>query len=212
MKHLLSQAAILISSVVSTLETTSFITVQQSGFDDQWNTGDDRVMGGQSYSYTNYDSNGYGKFYGTAVGEGGGFSLVYYRPKEGEVLSASDWDGVAVTVSSKDNYIYRVGLRDKVNRWIGVAFEKDFEVKAGLSDFQTIYIPFDDFYATWRGSSIWWYNYFNSLDVSDLNGFYIMYSKFDYINLIPPFIHNNPKWAEGEFEMHFKDVQLYKNL
>ena len=200
------------SSLVDGLETTPFINVQQTDFDEQWNTGDDRVMGGKSYSYTNYETGGYGKFNGTAVGDGGGFSIVYYSPKEGEVLSGGDWDGVAVTVSSQHNYIYRVGLSDKVDRWIGVAFEKDFEVQAGLSDFQTIHIPFEDFYATARGSSIWWYNYFNTLDVSDLRGFYFMYSKFDYINLIPPFIHTNEKWGEGDFEMHFKDVQLFKTV
>ena len=50
-------------------------TLDEDTFDDTWETTDDRVMGGGSYSYSEYE-NGYGKFYGTAVEEGGGFSMI----------------------------------------------------------------------------------------------------------------------------------------
>ena len=65
--------------------------------EDQWATSDDRVMGGASYSYFEYE-NGYGKFYGDAVAAGGGFSKV----------SSTDF--------SKDNWAPYVGA-DKLMDW-----------------------------------------------------------------------------------------------
>ena len=50
-------------------------TMDEDSFDSTWFTMDDRVMGGQSYSYSQY-KDGWGIFNGTAVGEGGGFSLI----------------------------------------------------------------------------------------------------------------------------------------
>ena len=58
-------------------------SMDSAGFSTSWYTLDDRVMGGKSYSYSNYEStssgifpNGYGKFDGIANSEGGGFSLL----------------------------------------------------------------------------------------------------------------------------------------
>ena len=53
----------------------SVYTMDADTFDDTWYTVDDRIMGGASYSYVEYE-NGYGKFYGTASSDGGGFSKV----------------------------------------------------------------------------------------------------------------------------------------
>ena len=53
--------------------------INQANFDETWSTTDDRVMGGQSYSYVNYDSNGFGLFNGTANDDGGGFRNVKMR-------------------------------------------------------------------------------------------------------------------------------------
>ena len=67
------------------IEDTLFTVyeLEEDTFTTSWFTLDDRVMGGKSYSYINYESatstgfpNGYGKFYGTASSEGGGFSLI----------------------------------------------------------------------------------------------------------------------------------------
>lgn len=94
--------------IEDTLETV--YTMDSTDFDTEWYTMDDRVMGGASYSYINYESatsdffpNGYGKFYGTANSTGGGFSLIanidqsqsttdmYTYP---ELYDLSDYDGL----------------------------------------------------------------------------------------------------------------------
>merc|ERR1712086_257333 len=64
-------------------ETTPFVTLDEDTFEDEWNTRDDRVMGGESWSYTSLDQGGFGIFNGTAVGEGGGFSLAEWNAGEG---------------------------------------------------------------------------------------------------------------------------------
>ena len=43
-----------------------------------WETVDDRVMGGKSYSWCDVDSSN-GKFYGTSSADGGGFSVCYLK-------------------------------------------------------------------------------------------------------------------------------------
>merc|ERR1712086_369630 len=60
-------------SITISDETGTVYTIQEDGFDDFWHTTDDRIMGGASYSYVQYED-GYGVFNGTAVSDGGGFS------------------------------------------------------------------------------------------------------------------------------------------
>ena len=91
-------------------------------------------MGGQSYSYTNYDSNGFGVFNGNAVGDGGGFSYVLHTPIEG-TLDAEGYDGIVLRVSSEDNRIYQVRIKDNNWRLFSVSWRGSFEVEAGLSNF-----------------------------------------------------------------------------
>tara|TARA_B110000285_G_C14823845_1_gene467758 strand:+ start:79 stop:396 length:318 start_codon:yes stop_codon:yes gene_type:complete len=50
-------------------------TLDEASFDTTWFTTDDRVMGGGSYSYSQFDKS-VGLFNGTAVAENGGFSLI----------------------------------------------------------------------------------------------------------------------------------------
>ena len=46
---------------------------------------------------------------------------------------------------------------------------------------------------------MWWYNWFNKLDLSEIESVAITYSK------------EPEKWSDGYFEMHFDDILLYKN-
>ena len=55
--------------------TVYTIPSDNATFQTQWHCVDDRVMGGKSYSYVDLE-NGYGKFYGIASSDGGGFSAV----------------------------------------------------------------------------------------------------------------------------------------
>ena len=65
-------------------ELFTIYQLDQATFNDVWQTTDDRVMGGQSYSYSQFDK-GVGLFNGTAVEEGGGFSMIntYRRDQTG---------------------------------------------------------------------------------------------------------------------------------
>jgi hypothetical protein len=79
-------------------------TLDETTFEDTWLTMDDRVMGGQSYSYSQYDQS-VGLFNGTAVEEGGGFSLISTTMStsfnELPVLwDLSDYDGLVIDVAS----------------------------------------------------------------------------------------------------------------
>ena len=117
----------LYTSPTMSYETSPFISIDQSTFDSTWSTTDDRVMGGQSYSYATYDSAGFGVFNGTAIGDGGGFSYVQYKPESG-VMDTQDNDGVVLRVSSQDNRIYNVRIKDNSWRFFSASWSKSFEV------------------------------------------------------------------------------------
>ena len=131
-------------------------------------------MGGQSYSYSDYESttstnfpNGYGKFYGTASSDGGGFSILSNRnlgPTEDrededrprtrmyeydELYDLSEYDGLMINVASKDPRTYKVLLTDTRFRVpFFIYWEGLFETKGDFEEEQ-IYIPFSNFYPTW---------------------------------------------------------------
>ena len=111
-------------------------TVQEDGFNDFWHTTDDRIMGGQSYSYVNYE-NGYGVFNGTAVSEGGGFSntgTTNYPDggfKGEESMERQNWrkqDGLVIEVASLDTRTYKFNLNDNRWRFPPINWESEFTV------------------------------------------------------------------------------------
>lgn len=79
---------------------TTIYTLDEDTFDDTWETTDDRVMGGGSYSYSKFE-NGVGVFYGTAVSEDGGFSMInQYRSED--VVDDEDESGLDMnTIDAK---------------------------------------------------------------------------------------------------------------
>ena len=81
----------------------------ESDFDNHWYIVDDQIMGGKSQSYVEYE-NTYGKFYGTANSDGGGFSSVrttdysqssWKRFEDMETIAdLSQYDGIVLDVAS----------------------------------------------------------------------------------------------------------------
>ena len=129
--------------------------MQNANFATSWYTLDDRVMGGKSYSYINYEStasgifpNGYGKFNGTSSSDGGGFSLISnidYGPEDSndgsntkmyeyeKLFDLSEYDGLLINVASQDPRTYKVLLTD--TRWRFPSFiywEGLFETKGSF--------------------------------------------------------------------------------
>ena len=113
-------------------------------------------MGGQSYSYVYYDSNGYGLFNGTANDDGGGFSNVKMRGDYSYDLS--EYDGIVIDVASQDSRTYKFDLEDSTWRFWSVGWHALFEVEGGMNQ-QTIYIPFSNFNPRWLGITMWPYSY-----------------------------------------------------
>ena len=79
-------------------------------FSNTWNITDDQVMGGKSQSYIELVNNDYAKFSGTISSDGGGFCTT--QSKELSPIDASQYDGIALTVSSDKNLIYKMALGD----------------------------------------------------------------------------------------------------
>ena len=75
----------------------------------KWVTGDDRVMGGKSYSWCDLES-GYGKFYGIASSDGGGFSTCRMIDEKNVAADFSGYDGLVLEVASQDPLSLSFGL------------------------------------------------------------------------------------------------------
>ena len=191
----------------------TMLKIYEMGPDDfstSWYTLDDRVMGGASYSYINYESTtstgfptGYGKFYGTASSVGGGFSLISNHdmgPESGrsgddnkrlemyeypKLYDLSEYDGLMINVASQDPRTYKVLLTDTTWRWPSfIYWEGLFETK-GNFEVEQIYIPFSNFYPTFGGFSMWPYRWiipFGGLNTGALNTIGYQYSVFEYIS------------------------------
>ena len=98
-------------------------------------------MGGQSYSYVQYED-GYGVFNGTAVSDGGGFSNTGTTdyPDGGwrgeQSLERQNWrkyDGLVIDVASLDARTYKFVLEDNRWRFPWISWESPFTVSAGMT-------------------------------------------------------------------------------
>ena len=98
-------------------------------------------MGGKSYSYVDLE-NGYGKFYGIASSDGGGFSAVgtvdYSQDSWQEydqmkvIKDLSGYDGLVIEVSSQDPRTFKFDLTDDRRRFVPSAWEAMYEVPGGF--------------------------------------------------------------------------------
>ena len=173
--------------------------------DNTWYIQDDQVMGGSSQSYID-DNNRYMSFYGNIVAEDGGFCLTRTEDFSNN-LDLEDYDGITLTVRSKDHQIYKFGLQDDnylYGRWESIDWQAKFEVSGGF-EWQQVFIPFEDFVGTFRGITI----EERILDLNQITQFHIMYSKFDTITGFYSNYTLNPLFEEGEFILDFKDIGAY---
>ena len=96
------------------------MTVPANGveFSNTWNPADDRVMGGQSWSWC-YLENDYGKFKGEASSDGGGFSLCRTGTiRDGGIdISLTGYDGLVFDVASQNARTLKFNVGDKKERW-----------------------------------------------------------------------------------------------
>ena len=78
---------------------------------------DDRVMGGQSYSYITEEEDYY-SYNGTIVSDGGGFVSTRTRTFN-FYLNLKNYNGIQLSVKSDQNIIYKFGMKDhgRNDRW-----------------------------------------------------------------------------------------------
>ena len=117
-------------------------------------------MGGASYSYVELE-NDYGKFYGTASSDGGGFSGVgttdfSQETWKNEIISdLSGYDGFVINVASEDARTFKFDLSDDRWRFFRCSWDAFYEVPGGMEQ-TTIYVPFHSFQPRVIGFSVWW--------------------------------------------------------
>ena len=205
-------------------ELFTLYTLEESEFENTWMTMDDRVMGGGSYSYSQFDTyqgENVGLFNGTAVAENGGFSLI--STTTGSKFTdlpvkwdLSEYDGLVIDVASKDKMTMKVLLTDDRWRWPSnfIYWEGMYETKGNFEQ-ELIYIPFDNFYPTAYGFSSWPYRWiipFKGLDESSINSIGYQYSIFEYISWFFFYIVPTDNYTPGYFEFHHKDIKAYKKI
>ena len=192
-------------------------TLDESSFNTTWMTMDDRVMGGGSYSYSQFDKS-VGLFNGTAVAENGGFSLISTntgsRFTDLPVLwDFSEYDGIVIDVASKDKMTMKVLLTDSRSRWPSFIYWEGLYETKGNYEQELIYIPFNNFYPTAFGFSQWPYRWiipFKGLDEGSINSIGYQYSIFEYISWFFFYIVPTDHYTPGYFEFHHKDIKAYK--
>ena len=149
--------------------------------DNSWETVDDRVMGGKSYSWCDLE-NGYGKFYGTASSDGGGFSYCSQTnfTDSDLVTDFSGYDGLAIEVASQEARTLKFTLVDDKTRFPPQVWDAYFEVPGGMQ-YTTIYIPFQSFLPDFIGFPTYQSKYlffWDQLDVTKIKSMQYKYSLF----------------------------------
>ncbi|WP_232817841.1 CIA30 family protein [Winogradskyella tangerina] len=110
---------------------------------DNWQILDDVVMGGRSDGHFKINKDGHGEYTGNvSLENNGGFSsLRYYF----ETVDSSDYTKFKIRIKGDGkSYQFRV----KSNRYDRYSYIFKFET---TEDWQTIEIPFEDMYASFRG-------------------------------------------------------------
>lgn len=112
----------------------------------RWKVEDDVVMGGRSQGYFDLSKEGYGMFYGNvSLENNGGFSSVHYVTDQ---MDCSDFSQFVIRLKGDGKkYQFRV----KAERSDRHSYVYEFETSG---DWETVAIPFDKMYASWRGRTL----------------------------------------------------------
>lgn len=179
--------SILLTAGIVILQATMVLIFDFSDLEyvEAWTIVDDGVMGGLSRGNWYQEDDEFAVFEGdVSLENNGGFSSVRvgFRP-----VDVSEFEGVALQVRG-DGQKYAFGLRDMVNRH---DYRLPFETTVSADgEWETIYIPFDDLVATWRGREL---PDADPLDTSLLRGMTLIISDKQ----------------EGEFRLEIASISLY---
>ena len=117
----------------------------------RWAVVDDVVMGGRSDGHLEINEEGHGVFYGdVSLDNNGGFSSVRYK------MNPLELDGQKMVVVRLKGDGKRYQFRLKENRFDRHSYVYYFET---TGDWQTIEIPFDAMYPSFRGQKLDMPNY-----------------------------------------------------
>ncbi len=132
------------------MQTTVFDFHPDSNLDN-WYVVDDGVMGGVSQGRFSLNKEGHGEFSGTvSLENNGGFSSVRYRSK---TLDVSSFSRISLRVRGDGK---RYQLRVKTNSQDRHSYVSYFSTSG---EWQTLEIPFDELYPTFRGNRLGMPNY-----------------------------------------------------
>jgi hypothetical protein len=202
------EAIPLISPLKSLLGgTSSAVTLQPQGqmlFDfaspetpvDLWGNLDDVVMGGVSASQLTQTERGL-LFSGTvSTANSGGFASIRTRNFV-PPLSVMEATGLELQLQG-DGQRYKFLIRD-AQRWDSVAFSHSFETVAG--EWISVRCPFAQLRPVFRAKTM---PSASPLDVTRIQSFQLMLSKFEYDGAL------NPQFHPGEFSLLVASIQTYR--
>lgn len=113
-----------------------------------WNILNDTVMGGRSESRFTVDA-GVMRFEGIVRTRGGGFASFRSSKTDFDLRA---WDGIRLKVRADGRrYTLRLTSISTDGMRIDPAYWAEFNTRGGGTDWETIDIPFDQFYVQWRG-------------------------------------------------------------
>ncbi|WP_224485375.1 CIA30 family protein [Robertkochia aurantiaca] len=128
------------------IQTATLFDFNEQTNADSWESENDVVMGGRSEGGLKIGPDGNGVFSGSvSLENNGGFSMIQHRltPK-----SVSQYSAVVLKVKG-DGKRYQFRLRSEISQ--RHAYIQYFET---TGDWQEITLPFEDFYATFRGREL----------------------------------------------------------
>jgi len=173
MKLLLAVFALIIQ-IVSAQQPMTIFKFSENSDISQWRIVDDVVMGGRSNGHFKMNDDGHGAFYGNiSLDNNGGFSSLRYSFN---TIDASNYGMFSIKVKG-DGKTYQFRVRDKANHRYSYIFY--FETSG---DWQTITIPFNKMYPSFRGYKLDAPNY-SGQQVEDI-GFLIGNKKAEKFRLI----------------------------
>tara|TARA_R100001143_G_scaffold63603_2_gene73725 strand:+ start:64675 stop:65187 length:513 start_codon:yes stop_codon:yes gene_type:complete len=131
-------------------EKTSILITDFTNFASQkWKTVNDQVMGGESYSHLQIQSNGNGVFIGEiSLENGGGFASV----KNQSPLNLDGFENIHIKAKGDGNqysFRFRTGNAMQKHHW---SYEFKFQTEAGI--WQNIRLPLSEFKAVYRGNLV----------------------------------------------------------
>ncbi|GLI71468.1 hypothetical protein VaNZ11_016695 [Volvox africanus] len=171
----------------------------------EWGPLDDVVMGGVSSSglelVAGRGEDGWAAwvFSGTVSTDNfGGFASVRTRNLD-PPLDLSPYEGIALRLFG-DGQRYKFIIRPDAN-WDGIAYCCSFDTQPGV--WQTIRIPFVDFFPVFRAKRVAAGSGAQPLDPSAISSIQIMLSKFEYDGQL------NPNFRRGPFNLPISHISTY---